>query len=360
MRAGRSLKHLGRYSHHKAAAKERATAIAALIASATALALLLTSGAPAKRPEQTRWHHFHTARLAVDLTGPRGDGRLVAAVGRHLSTLGSDGTMRPFARGPRGYTAAKLGEPYIAMTDNASVPGAGCSFRRDDLYAIHLGSKPGVIRVTRRGHARFFAALPGTVSPRGIAFDQAGRFGHRLLVITRIGTSSRSRVFSIDCRGRLRPILASTPEIEGGIAVAPRGFGDFGGKLIAPSERTGRIWAIGPNGGAQVVARPGLHAGGDVGVESLGFAPRGPGARSDAYVADRLTPPNRHPGTGAILRLGDRAMRAAGVRGGDLVVVTEASGRTVRVRCGAGCSIRPVAHASPVAHIEGHVAFMPG
>ena len=53
-------------------------------------------------------------------------------------------------------------------------------------------------------------------------------------------------------------------------------------------------------------------------------------------------------------------MRGAGVRVGDLVVVTEASGRTVRVRCDAGCSVRRVAHAAPVAHIEGHVAFMPG
>ena len=68
---------------------------------------------------------FHSARLAVDLTGPRSDGRLVAAVGRHLSTLSADGTMHPFSRGPVATRPRR--RVSIAMTGNALCQaGAGC------------------------------------------------------------------------------------------------------------------------------------------------------------------------------------------------------------------------------------------
>jgi hypothetical protein len=247
------------------------------------------------------------------------------------------------------------------MARNASVDGAGCSFRRGAVYAIRIGSNPGVIRVGHRGHARHFAGLPASVSPRGIAFDSVGRFGHRLLVIARIGKSSSARVFSVDCRGRVHTVVASMPKVEGGIEVAPPSFGQFGGKLIAPSEATGRIWAIGPKGGTQVVAKPNLHAGPDIGVESLGFVPRGVAAHGGAaYVADRLTPGNPHPGTGSILRLGPNSLGASGIAGGDLLAATEAGAQTVRVRCNGGCSSHRVARGAARAHLEGHIEFLRG
>jgi hypothetical protein len=150
-------------------------------------------------------------------------------------------------------------------------------------------------------------------------------------------------------------ITRTAPRLEGGIAVAPRTFGRFGGSLIASSETTGQIWAITPKGHSALVANSGLPHGGDIGVESEGFVPAGP---HDALLADRFTPGNRHPGDDAVLRIRAGALAAAGVRPGDLLVATEGSALTDDVRCAeGGCRVRLVATGPSVAHAEGHIAF---
>ena len=61
--------------------------------------------------------------------------------------------------------------------------------------------------------------------------------------------------------------------MEGGLVVAPTGFGSFAGDLIGPDELSGDLIAVRPDGSSAVIARSGLPTGGDIGVESLGFVP---------------------------------------------------------------------------------------
>jgi hypothetical protein len=235
-----------------------------------------------------RWLHFKGLHDVVDLTGPGRDGRLTATTSRRLFLLGPDGIVSPFARGRTGYRAAAGDEPYIALSPAGSAR-AGCSFGRDAVYALSLGSTPGVVRIDRRGRARRFAHLPGTGTPKGIAFDDVGRFGHRLIVTSTGGGAAQgnSEIFVVDCDGRVHTVTRTAPRFEGGIAVAPRSFGAYAGRLIAPDENSGHVIGIDAQGMARTIADSGLPAGGDIGVESAGFVPPGLGRTGMAYLADR-------------------------------------------------------------------------
>jgi hypothetical protein len=301
-----------------------------------------------------RWAQAQHVRRVVDLTGPRGDGRLVVAADGRLALLAPGGAAQPYAA---GYSSAAGEEPYIALSLGRRAPGAGCAFAPDTVYVLALGKPPGIIAVDGQGHTQRFASLPGAGLLNGIAFDGTGRFGLRLLV-TRTSAGATT-VFAIDCRGRVSVITRSAPKLEGGIAVAPSSFGRFAGWLIAPDENSGRIYAIAPNGRSRPVADSGLPHGGDVGVESAGFVPRHLSPGSSALLADRLTPGNVHPGDDVILALSATALRQAGVRAGDLLVATEGGARTDAVRCGGRCRVRHVADGPPIAHAEGHIVFAP-
>ena len=163
-------------------------------------------------------------------------------------------------------------------------------------------------------------------------------------------------MFGIGCDGRLSTVTAGGPPVEGGIVVAPATFGEFGGDLIAPNETSGRVYAVTPSGRVVILARSGLPAGGDIGVESTGFAPA---AAAAMYLADRFTPGNRHPGDDAILRLPAAGLARAGIRACDLLVATEGGAKTIDVRCAATCAVRYVAAGPAIAHPEGHIVFSP-
>jgi hypothetical protein len=245
-----------------------------------------------------------------------------------------------------GYRSPGGEEPYIALS-----PG-GC-FGARTVYAIRLTRARGVVAIDPAGHVRPLAAINAAGLIDGITFDSTGSFGHRLLVTVNAG--ARTTVDAIDCRGRVTTITRAAPRLEGGIAVAPPTFGAFAGSLIAPSETTGQIWAISPGGRTALVAKSGLPHGGDIGVESEGFVPRG---SRDALLADRFTPGNRHPGDDVVLRIRASALSGAGVRAGDLLVATEGGALTDDVRCGSRrCAVRLVASGPPEAHAEGHIAF---
>jgi hypothetical protein len=290
----------------------------------------------------------------VDLTKTRAGGWLTVGAYGHLLLLGWDGTLVPFARGPGGYATRPIAESYIALASGGPVAGAGCSFAADTVFALQPRKSPGVIEVTRGGQAHLFASLPGAF-PDGIAFDDVGRFGHRLLVTSAV--DGRTSLFAIDCAGRITTISARLPQVEGGMTVAPPSFGPYGGDLIGPDEVSGRIWAITPSGRAVLVARSGLPTGQDVGVESTGFVPPGFGPAWAAYVADRREPGNRHPGTGDILRLPAAVLLRAGAHPGDLIVANEASARTILVRCTTACTVRRIAEGPAITHTEGHIVF---
>src|SRR5256714_1847842 len=290
----------------------------------------------------------------LDLTDARSrDGRPTVANAGRLSLLGPGGVLTPYARGSHGYST-NTNEPYIARGTGKAVSGARCKFVRDTIYALEPSLSPGVVAIDTKGRARRFADLPAGL-PNGIALDEVGRFGYRLLV-TEVANNQTS-VFAIDCKGRVTTITSSAPVVEGGVAVAPASFGAFGGDLIAPDELTGIIWAIDPTGNATQVAQSPLLHGPDTGVESAGFVPARFDAGWSAYVADRGTPGNPHPGNDEILRLSGTDLVGAGVQVGDLVVVSEASAQTVVVHCAATCTIREMADGPQTAHIEGHVVI---
>jgi hypothetical protein len=272
-----------------------------------------------------------------------------------LSLLSHGRLLSPFARGADGYATALGPEPYIALVPTAAVTGAACSFNQDDVYALEPNGRPGVIRIDATGGAERFADLPGRLLPDGIAFDGVGGFDHRVLVTAT--ANNATSVFAVDCRGVVSTLTTHAPRVEGGIVVAPDSFGSYGGDLIAPDEQSGRIFAIDPAGRATIIADSGLPKGGDIGVESAGFVPVAFGPNGVAYLADRRSPGNPHPGTDSLLELGAADLARAGVGAGDLLIASEGGAQTIVVECHASCSVRHIADGPRTTHGEGHITF---
>jgi hypothetical protein len=297
-----------------------------------------------------RWQHVPGV---LDLAGPRSDGSLVVAAAGRLFLLDPlSGRQEPFAAAAGGYPGAGGGEPYIALSAGRRVAAASCSFDRDDLFVLQLKPAGGVLRIDGQGHAHGFATVEGVESLTGIAFDTVGRFGNRLLVT---GPSRGATVVAaIDCRGQVTRVTETAPVLEGGIQVAPAGFGPFGGDLVAPDELSGNLYAIRPDGSIATLARSGLPTGGDIGVEGVGFVPPGLAVGGAVYFADRSTPGNPHPGTDSLLRLDSGSLGRAGVREGDLLVATEGGAGMIDVRCEKTCQVTELV-SGDTAHGEGHV-----
>jgi hypothetical protein len=269
---------------------------------------------------------------------------VLAADGRLWRLAPRTGLVAPFAG---GYRSPGGEEPYIALS-----PG-GC-YGHGVVYALRLTDGRGVTAIGPGGTPRRFVTLRLRGLLDGIAFDHTGRFAGRLLVTSNAG--ARTSVVAIDCRGAVTTITRRAPRLEGGIAVAPASFGRFAGDLIAPGETSGKVFAITPQGHSALVANSHLPHGNDIGVESEGFVPRD--RHAAAFLADRLTPGNPHPGDDVVLRLTAGALRAAGVRPGDLLVSTEGGALTDAIRCsGRSCQTRLVAQGPAIAHGEGHIAF---
>lgn len=303
----------------------------------------------ARTPTVARAHWTRLVHVSrpLDLAGPRRDGSLVLAAAGKLWRLRS-GVVTPFAS---GYRSPGGEEPYIALP---AIGHRGCSFGSDTVYALRLASGHGVVAISPTGGVRTFATLSARGLIDGIAFDETGRFGYRLLVSVEHGATST--VVAIDCHGHVSTITGHGPKVEGGITVAPGTFGRFAGDLIASDENNGLIYAIEPSGRTALVARSGLPHGGDTGVESEAFLPAHDGFT--AFLADRGTPGNAHPGDDVVLRVSSAALFAAGARPGDLLDATEGGAKTVAVHCGArACSVKHVADGPSIAHPEGHIAI---
>jgi hypothetical protein len=320
------------------------------------IVLVVATGSAARPEAGVRWRELNVFPGIVDVVGPRADGRLVVASSAGLFLLRRGGPVTPFARGPDGYVPA-AGEPYIALARNRRLSAAGCSFQRDDLYALVPTAAPGVVRIDSLGRAKRFADLPAGAFPSGIAFDTVGRFGYRLLVTALFGQSLR--LYALDCRGRSTTVLEGGPRVEGGIAVAPRTFGRFGGQLIVPDELGGRLIAI-DNVGRTTRMLPNFRFpyGGDVGVESVGFVPPGFDHRGAAYLADLLAPGAPSEGTDSLLTIRGRELVRMGVRTGDLLTASEGWAITFRIRCRQRCTVRRIGRSEVATHGEGHVTVV--
>jgi hypothetical protein len=277
---------------------------------------------------------------------------LVAAVHGRLDLISVTGKVTTFA--PR-YSVLVGPESYIALSPGLAVHGADCSFARDEVFALDLtGGRRGITRISATGTVSHLATVTGVSTLSGIAIDTDGRFGHRLLVIGPVG-KDKTQVLAVDCRGAVTPVGTVDARLEGGISVAPPGFGAFGGQLVAASETSGSVYAVSPAGQLSTIAASGVPRGGDIGVESVGFVPA-TGATA-AYLADRGTPRSGkpHPGTDTILRLSASALSAEGTDPGDLLVVTEGAATVIRVHCGRSCVSAVAATGPALAHGEGHL-----
>jgi hypothetical protein len=309
----------------------------------------LAQPAPAAPANPAAWEPWLHLPGVFDVDGPRHDGRLIVALATQLVLVTSSGRQQPFAP---AYAVPAGSESYLVRSPGVTVDGAGCGFARDEVLALDLRSAPpGVRRISAAGAVTPLATVPGVTTLSGIALDTVGHFGHRLLVIGPAGPG-QTRLSAVDCRGTVATVATVSAGLEGGMAVAPAGFGPFGGQLIAPDEVGGSIYAVSAAGGLSLVARSGVAAGGDIGVESAGFVP----AHADvAYMADRGTRGNPHPGTDHLLRLRRADLGRAGIRAGDLLVGTEGGATVVRVRCAPACAASVVAVGPPTAHGEGRL-----
>jgi hypothetical protein len=322
------------------------------------VAVVLALWPSAALADGAAWEEWQPIPGVFDADGPRTDGSLLIAGSAALYLLDADGKLTPFARGPGGYRDDPGAEAYVAVSRGGHVSSAGCDFTPDETFILRLHVPFGITRVTADGaDSGSFANITGVTALGGIAIDTGGAFDQRLLV-TGTTTAKKTAVFAIDCNGAVTAVTRAAPAVEGGIAVAPSGFGQFGGDLIAPDEYTGRIYAISPAGKATMIARPALPVGADVGVESVGFVPQGLLSRGGwVYYADRFTKGNRHPGTDHLLRLSSSALDAAGVREGDMLVAFEGGATLIAIRCDATCGVTAVVRTPTRAHGEGHLAF---
>jgi hypothetical protein len=325
---------------------------------ALALLALLLAGLTPADADGAVWESWRHIPGVFDVVGPRSDGRLLVAGSGRLFLVDTAGTVVPFASGPGGYADDAGAEAYVAVSPGQHVAAGGCDFAPDDAFVLRLHQPYGVTRVAASGTAQPFAAVAGVESLNGIAFDTTGKFDHRLLVSGPV--HGRTAIVAIDCRGRTQVITDAAPVLEGGLAVAPLGFGAFGGALVAPDELSGRIYAIDPDGNVRTIAGSGLATGGDIGIESVGFVPSGFTRAGKLYYADRATANNPHPGTDSLLRLDAHTLTRLGVRDGDMLAATEGGATMIAVHCTASCSVTPIIGTPTTAHGEGHLLAVAG
>ena len=313
------------------------------------------SPAAARSSGTVAWQHWRHVTGVVDVTGPRSDGRFVVSANGKLFLLRPGNTrLSHYPVSGTAYSASPSLEPYTAVAGARQVvPSARCRFPRDTVYAIVPAPPTAVLAITPAGRISQLAAIAGVASLNGIAFDTVGRFGGRLLVAG-LTADGHGALVTVDCRGRTRTLTTTAPHLEGGLVVAPTGFGKVAGDLLAPDELEGRIVVLGPDGSVSDLVTPVQPTGPDIGVESLGFVPS---TLRDAFVADHLVPGNANPGQDLILRLTPTQLRAVGVRPGDLLVALEGGGKTLDVRCAPSCRVRTIAAAPSGAHVEGSISF---
>jgi hypothetical protein len=317
---------------------------------AAAVGIAIAIGAT---PAPVNWQLADPIPHVFDVAGPRADGRLVVAAGGKLFLLNQlTGAQEPFAAGPGGYPGAGGEEPYIALATAAVARHT--TFQRDDLFVLQLKPAGGILRIDSAGIAHQFANVGAVDLLNGIAFDETGAFGYRLLVTG--PHAHHTAVAAIDGDGNVSVITAQAPTVEGGLAVAPSTFGKFAGDLIAPDELSGRIYAIAQDGASSVVATPDLAWGSDTGVESAGFVPDVDVASVMVYLADRGTPGNAHPGTDTLLALNGSELARGGAGRGDLLVGTEGGAGLVAVRCDiTSCGVTTIIADNGTSHGEGHI-----
>ncbi len=204
-------------------AKRTLPAMRPLLTAMAATYMALVPIAPSAAADPV-WEQWQMVSGVFDLGGPRSDGSLVVAGSANLYLADPAGNVTPFARGAGGYHEDPGAEAYLAVAPGAPTSAVGCSFTRDEVFLLRLHAPLGIERVDAPGeNTGSFANITGVTSLNGIAFDTTGYFDHRLLASGVSG--SHAVIAAIDCLGTVQVITSTAPTLEGGLAVAPDGFG---------------------------------------------------------------------------------------------------------------------------------------
>ncbi|HEY6117030.1 MAG TPA: hypothetical protein VI172_13830 [Candidatus Dormibacteraeota bacterium] len=298
------------------------------------------------------WERAVAVPGVIDVAGPRSDGDLVVAGSAALFLFDpASGKLEDFARGPGGYHDDAGKEAYLAISTGTHVQSANCDFAPDEIFILRQHVPFGVSRVNAAGdESGPFTNIPGVSSLTGITFDTGGAFDGRLLVTGKSAAGITS-LFGVDCNGGVMVIARSIPSVEGGMAIAPSGFGKFAGALVAADTVSGRVYAIAANGTVASIGRPSVAGGPEVGVETAGFVPpRFFDAGGSLYYADART--------GHLMRLTSDALKAAGVNEGYLLVAAERGAPVVTAHCDPTCVGAFVIRTPTAVRGEGHFAFV--
>ena len=304
-------------------------------------------------PTPPEWETWLAVPGVVDVAGPRADGALIVATAGGLLAVPTDRDTTPGPAEPTG-----MGSPTaIALSPGLDVAGAACRFGAGEVFALDAStSPPAVVAVDATGQGMRFAELAQFERLTGIAFDTTGRFGNRLLVAGRRG--DRTGIVALDCRGQASSVTEDAPHLDGGIAVAPERFGDFGGDLIGVEEGTGEVVFVRADATSGVVVATGLPTGPEVGPRSLGFVPEGFNRRGgSAFVADAGAGASSRPRSGGLRRLSSEGLAPIGIDDNDLLVAGGVGGPTVVVRCREGCRVLPLGR-TPGGDVQGRIAVV--
>jgi hypothetical protein len=298
------------------------------------------------------WEQAVAVPGAIDVAGPRSDGKLVVAGSAALFLFDpATGKREDFARGPGGYHDDAGKEAYLAVSTGTHVQSANCDFAPDEIFLLRQHVPFGVSRINVAGdESGPFTNIPGVSLLTGITFDTGGAFDGRLLVTGKSAAGVTS-LFGVDCNGGVNVIARSIPSVEGGMAIAPSGFGKFAGALVAADTVSGRVFAIAANGSVASIGKPSVAGGPEVGVETAGFVPpRFFDAGGSVYYADART--------GHLMRLTSDALKAAGVNEGYLLVAAERGAPVVTAHCDPACAGAFVIRSPSAVRGEGHFAFV--
>lgn len=151
----------------------------------------------------------------------------------------------------RENTIASLPDPFGCLQKDhlAISPDVG-DFPAGYIFVVQ-GSWGGVNiwKISSDGSSisPFLTNLPPLGQSAYITFDTTGSFSNDMIV------SSGSSVWKIDSNGKASqlaeiPVRGHLDNGIGGPAVAPEGFGPYGGDILVPDPTTGNIFAISPQG----------------------------------------------------------------------------------------------------------------
>ena len=280
------------------------------------------------------WRVLLKVPAIVDVAGPRADGQLV------LSTQ-----ERALSPAPgRGRAAVRDRARRLHGRRRRAV-------HRARVRLARLGRRRVLVRAGRRVRAR--RRLDARGRPR------AGRAVRRLASSTsrpapsppgshstatavsatgcsspRRETTARRPCTRSTASGHVSVIAQGAPLVEGGIVVAPPSFGRFGGRADrAPTRTAAASMPSAATARSNLVAESGLPAGGDIGVEALGFVPSRVGRGAAVYFSDLGSPGSPTQGDDSLLVLRGQDLARAALRGGELLAAMEGGGTTIAVRC---------------------------